>query len=251
MLKTRIIPTLLYKDLGLVKGVGFDSWRRVGSAMQSIKVYNMREVDELVFLDIAATEDNRLPDFSLIDDLADECFMPLAVGGGIKTIEDVRSLLMVGADKVVVNSQAVASPDLISAIANQFGSQSIIVSIDARKTNSSGYEVYTHAGKTPTGLNPTDIAKRAEQAGAGEILITSVDRDGTMDGYDLSLIRDVSSTVSIPVIAAGGAGKPDDFSAALRSGASALAAASIFHFTEQTPLEIKQHLKHEGFHVRI
>ena len=234
----------------MVKGIGFDSWRRVGSAMQSVKVYNMREVDELVFLDITATQDNRQPDFQLIDDLADECFMPLAVGGGIKTIEDVRKLLMVGADKVVVNSQAVTSPELISAIANQFGSQSIVVSIDARKTTSGGYEVYTHAGQTPTGLCPKDMSRRAEAAGAGEILITSIDYDGTMEGYDLNLIEDVCRSVSIPAIASGGAGKKEDFSNALRSGASALAAASIFHFTEQTPFEIKQYLKKKGYSVR-
>ena len=251
VLKTRIIPTLLYKDLGLVKGVGFDSWRRVGSAMQSIKVYNMREVDELVFLDITATQDSRQPDFHLIDDLADECFMPLAVGGGIKTIEDVRKLLMVGADKVVVNSQAVVTPDLISAIANQFGAQSIVVSIDARKTKSGDYEIYTHAGKTPTGLCPKDMSRCAQEAGAGEILITSIDNDGTMEGYDLTLIEEISRTVSIPVIASGGAGKKGDFSDALRCGASALAAASIFHFTEQTPLEIKHHLKDQRFPVRV
>lgn len=251
MLKTRIIPTLLYKDMGLVKGIGFDSWRRVGGAMQSIKVYNMREVDELVFLDITATRDNRQPDFNLIDELADECFMPLAVGGGIKTVDDVRKLLNVGADKVVVNSEVSKNQEIISDIANQFGSQCIIVSIDARKTATGTYETYSQSGTHLTGMCPIEMSKLAEQFGAGEILITSIDRDGTMEGYDLELIKQVCGAVSIPVIAAGGAGKAQDFTAALQSGASALAAASIFHFTEQTPLKIKHHLRNDGFRVRI
>lgn len=251
MLKTRIMPTLLYKDLGLVKGVGFDSWRRVGGAMQSIKVYNLREVDELVFLDISATRDNRQPDFELIDELADECFMPLAVGGGIKTVDEVRRLLMVGADKVVINSEAANNPQLISNVANQFGSQSVIVSIDVRKTATGKYETFTHSGTQPTGMSPIEMSKLAEQSGAGEILVTSIDLDGTMEGYDLNLIEQVCNAVSIPVIASGGAGKAEDFTAALQRGASALAAASIFHFTEQTPLGIKQHLRNQGFSVRI
>jgi cyclase len=183
-LKVRIIPTLLYKDMGLVKGVGFDSWRRVGSAMQAIKVYNLREVDELVFLDITATADGRSPDFDTIDDLADDCFMPFAVGGGIRTIEDVRHLLRVGADKVVLNTAAVENPALIEQIANKFGSQCVVVSIDAKLDDRGEYRVYTHAGKQETNENPVRVAERSEKLGAGEIIITSIERDGTMTGYD-------------------------------------------------------------------
>jgi imidazole glycerol-phosphate synthase subunit HisF len=251
MLKTRIMPTLLYKNTTLVKGVGFDSWRRVGSAMQAVKVYNMREVDELVFLDIAATREGRSPDFNLIDDLADECFMPLAVGGGIRSLDDVRKLLQVGADKIVVNTAAVSRPELIGEIANRFGSQCVVVSIDAKNDGHGGYEVFTESGAQPTGIDPVALAQRVESSGAGEILITSMDRDGTMDGYDIDLISQVEKAVAIPVIASGGAGSYTHMEEALRAGASALAAASIFHFTEQTPREAKLHLHGRGFAMRI
>ncbi|WP_211563367.1 imidazole glycerol phosphate synthase subunit HisF [Magnetovibrio blakemorei] len=244
------MPTLLYKDTTLVKGVSFDSSRRVGTAMQAVKVYNYREVDELVFLDISATKDKRLPDFSLIDDLADECFMPLAVGGGIRSIEDVHQLLKVGADRVVVNSATVDVPGLISDIANTFGSQSVVVSIDARKTSPGNYEAYVESGSRPTGHTPIELARQAENTGAGEILICSIDRDGTMDGYDIDLIKNIASSVSIPVIASGGAGNYKHMKDALDAGASALAAASIFHFTEQTPLEAKDYLQSLGIPTR-
>jgi len=245
------MPTLLYKNTTLVKGVGFDSWRRVGSAMQAVKVYNMREVDELVFLDIAATREGRPPDFDLVDDLADECFMPLAVGGGIRSLDDVRRLLQVGADKIVVNTAAVSRPELIREIANRFGNQCVVVSIDAKKSSNKGYEVYIESGTQPAGLSPVALAQRVESAGAGEILITSVDRDGTMDGYDIDLISQVEKAVSIPVIASGGAGSYAHMAEALSAGASALAAASMFHFTEQTPREAKLYLHKRGFATRV
>lgn len=251
-LKVRIIPTLLYKDMGLVKGVSFDSWRRTGSAMQTIKVYNLREVDELVFLDITATADGRSPDFDTIDDLADDCFMPFAVGGGIRTIDDVRRLLQVGADKVVLNTAAVETPDLIHQIANRFGSQCVVVSIDAKKNDQGEYKVYTHSGKHITNKNPVQVAKHAEMLGAGEIIITSIDRDGTMTGYDIELTRQVNNAVSIPVIASGGAGNYEHMAQVLKDcQVSAVAAASIFHFTQQTPLEAKRYLRESGFNVRI
>lgn len=245
------MPTLLHKDVGLVKGIGFDSWRRVGGTMQTIKVYNMREVDELVFLDITATRDRHQPDFDMIDDLADECFMPLAVGGGIKGIDDVRRLLMVGADKVVVNTAAVDRPEIVSEISERFGSQSIVVSIDARREANGTHQVYVDAGTRPTGLDPVAVATRAVGAGAGEILITSIERDGTMEGYDVDLVRAVAEAVSVPVIASGGAGNYQHLAEALHAGASAVAAASIFHFTEQTPREAKLHLREQGFPVRL
>jgi len=251
VLKIRVMPTLLHKDVGLVKGVAFDSWRRVGGAMQAIKVYNMREVDELVFLDITATRDGRQPDFDLIDDLADECFMPLAVGGGIASSEDVRRLLMVGADKVVLNTAVVDRPGIVTEIAERFGSQSVVVSIDARREADGRHQVYVESGTRPTGLDPVTVARRAEAAGAGEILITSIERDGTMEGYDLDLLRAVTQAVSVPVIASGGAGEYGHLAAALEAGASAVAAASIFHFTEQTPREAKRYLRERGFPVRL
>jgi len=251
-LKVRIIPTLLYKDMGLVKGIGFDSWRRVGSALQSIKVYNLREVDELIFLDITATAEGRSPDMDIIDDLADDCFMPFAVGGGIRSIDDVRRLLQVGADKVVLNTAAIETPDLIRQIANKFGSQCVVVSIDAKFNDSGEYRVYTHSGKQVTSENPILVAKRAESLGAGEIMITSIERDGTMSGYDIKLTRMVSDGVTIPVIASGGAGSYEHMAQVLKEGnASAVAAASIFHFTQQTPMEAKKYLKNSGINVRL
>lgn len=252
MLKVRIIPTLLYKDVGLVKGIRFDSWRRVGSAMQAIKVYNMREVDELVFLDITATQEGRHPDFELVDELADECFMPMTVGGGVRTIDDVRRLLRVGADKVAINTSAVENTELVRQVAKRFGSQCAVVSIDARSTDGGNYEVYTYSGTHPTGINPSTLAQKVEEMGAGEILLTSIDRDGTMNGYDIELIRSVSNSVSIPVIASGGAGNYEHmFQARTHGRASAIAAASIFHFTEQTPLEAKHYLTERGVPVRL
>lgn len=252
MLKVRIIPTLLYKDVGLVKGIRFDSWRRVGSAMQAIKVYNMREVDELVFLDITATQERRHPDFELVDELADECFMPMTVGGGVRTIADVQRLLRVGADKVAINTSAVENNELVRQVAERFGSQCVVVSIDARSTDDGNYEVYTYSGTQPTGINPSTLAQKVEEMGAGEILLTSIDRDGTMNGYDIELIRSVSNSVSIPVIASGGAGTYEHlFQAWTHGRASAIAAASIFHFTEQTPLGAKHYLAERGVPVRV
>ncbi len=249
--KVRVMPTLLFKDFGLVKGVGFDSWRGVGSAMQAIKVYNMREVDELVFLDVAATDERRGPDFDLIDELADDCFMPLAVGGGVHSVDDVRRLLQVGADKVVINTAAVEDPSLVGQVARRFGSQCVVVSIDARRGTDGTYEACTHSGTVPTGRTPAELARRAEALGAGEIIVTSIERDGTMRGYDIPLICQVVQSVAIPVIASGGAGSYEHLAQALSTGgASAVAAASMFHFTQQTPLEAKRYLKEHGFNVR-
>ncbi len=251
MLKVRIMPTLLYKDTTLVKGVGFNSWRRVGSLMQAVEVYNTRQVDELIFLDITATAQGRKPDFQLVDEFADICFMPLTVGGGITDADDVRRLLAKGADKVAVNTAAVHDPELITRIADKFGAQCVVVSLDVKRSSSGGWEVFTHSGTKPSGLDPVALAVRSEKAGAGEILITSIDRDGTMSGYDLELVKAVSSAVRIPVIASGGAGSYEDMYQALSAGgASAAAAASIFHFTQQTPLEAKKYLRSKGVAVR-
>lgn len=245
------MPTLLYRDVGLVKGTRFDSSRRVGSLMQAVKVYNLREVDELVFLDISATLQARAPDFELVDDFADECFMPLTVGGGIRSVEDVGRLLAVGADKVSVNTAAVENPALVSEIAARFGSQCVVVSIDARRVDG-GWTVVTRSGTHDTGLDPVEFAKRVQELGAGEILLTSVDRDGTMEGYDVELTAAVSGAVTIPVIASGGAGGYAHMAEAVqRGGASAVAAAAIFHFTQATPLEAKRYLREQGIAVRL
>ncbi len=252
MLKTRVIPTLLYREFSLVKGVKFDSWRWVGSLMQSIKVYNMREVDELIFVDINATQEGRAPDFELVDDFADECFMPLTIGGGVSTIEHVQRLLEVGADKVAINSAAASNPDLIASAAQHFGSQCVVVSIDALRHEDGKHEVFTHSGKHATGRHPLEVAKQAEASGAGEILLTSIDRDGTMTGYDWELTQQVTDAVSIPVLASGGASGYEDMVKAVKEcGASAVCCASIFHFTQCTPLEAKMHMKEAGIPVRL
>jgi cyclase len=252
MLCRRIIPTLLYRDATLVKGQRFDSWRSVGSPQEAIRVYNMREVDELVFLDISATRNRRSPDFELIDEIADDCFAPLAVGGGIRSLADVQGLLAAGADKVVVNTGFIENPELIRAIADKFGSQSLMVSLDARPMASGGWEAVSHSGERPTGRDAVALARRAEEMGAGEILITSIPHDGLMQGYDCALVTAVTGAVSIPVIAAGGAGAYRHFAEVLEaSKAQAVAAASMFHFTEQTPLGAKRYLAEKGFPVRL
>jgi len=251
MLKVRVIPTLLWKNHGLVKGVGFDSWRRVGSVMPAIKVYNTREVDELVLVDITATAEGREPDYEAVEDLSADCFVPLTVGGGIRTVEHIQRLLHAGADKVSVNSAAYTTPELITVAANRFGTQCVVASIDVKAVPGGGCECVSHSGSAPRGFDPCDWAARMEALGAGEILLTSVERDGTMTGYDLELIRRVSDRVRIPVIASGGAGNYQHLTeAVLEGGASAVAAASIFHFTEQTPLGAKEHMAKSGIPAR-
>lgn len=251
MLKVRIIPTLLYRDVELVKGERFDAWRRIGSVMQAVKVYNMREVDELVFVDIAATRAGREPDYGLIDEIADECFMPLTVGGGISTVEHVRRLLQVGADKVAINTAAIDSPALIGEVASRFGSQCLVVSIDFRRLSDGSAEVWTHSGTRASGEDPVTVAVRSERHGAGEILLTSIERDGTLAGYDVEMVRHVADAVSVPVIASGGCGSYEHMELAIRDGrASAVAAGAMFHFTHQTPLEAKRHLRSKGIAVR-
>lgn len=251
MLKARIIPTILWKDIGIVKGVGFDSWRRVGSLLPAIKVYNTRQVDELIIVDITATDQDREPDYEVIDEIADECFVPLTVGGGVKTLDHIKKLLRAGADKVAINSGCYSHPDIVSKGANLFGTQCIVASIDVFKHSDGNYECYKNCGKVPTGKHPVEWAKEMETRGAGELLITSIINDGTMTGYDIDLIRSISDAVKVPVIASGGAGEFGDLYKALSEGhSSAVAAASIFHFTEKTPLEAKQYLAEQGILVR-
>lgn len=251
MLKLRVIPTLLWKNVGLVKGISFDSWRRVGTVLPAIKVYNTRDVDELILVDIRATLESRDPDYESVYELSAESFVPLTVGGGIHNIEQVKQLLRAGADKVAINSAAYANPSIITEGADKFGIQCIVASVDARKNKNGEYECYSHCGTKPTGKEVGAWARALEKLGAGEILITSVEKDGTMEGYDLDLIKLVTDNVSIPVIASGGAGNYEHMADAVQKGrASAVAAASIFHFTEQTPLEAKKYLATRDIPVR-
>lgn len=250
MLKTRVIPTLLWKNIGLVKGIGFDSWRIVGTVLPAIKVYNARQVDELIIVDILATKENSQIDLEVLRDFSAECFVPLTVGGGIKNIEDVRKILCAGADKVSVNSALYKNPELVSEIAGKFGSQCIVASIDAKKINGK-YECFSHSGTQSTGKEASQWAKQLEELGAGEILITSIEKDGTMEGYDLELIKMITDAVKIPVIASGGAGNYEHmYQAISKAKASAVASASMYHFTQQTPLEAKKYLASKGISVR-
>ncbi len=240
MLKVRVIPTLLWKQFGLVKGVGFDSWRRVGPVLPAIKVYNQREVDELVLVDIVAHRSDDDPDYESIDEFGQDCFVPLTVGGGITRMEQVQRLLRAGADKVSLNTVNYANPGLVTQIAQRHGVQCVVASIDVRAQDDGGWTCFSHAGQQATGREAVAWARELEDRGAGEILITSIERDGTMQGYDLALIEAVVSAVSIPVIASGGAGSYQHLvDAVTKAGASAVAAASMFHFTEQTPAGAK------------
>lgn len=229
--RARIIPCLLLKGGGLVKTVRFKSPTYVGDPRNAIKIFNEKEVDELVVLDIAATPAAKPPDFALISELTSECFMPMAYGGGVASLGEVERLLKIGVEKVSLNTAACENPALVSEAAKAFGSQSIVVSIDVKKNESGQPTVFTRAGTRDLGIDPAGFAKAMENAGAGEILLTSVDRDGTMTGYDLDLVRRVSEIVTIPVIACGGAGSTEDLASAIREGgASAAAAGSIFVF---------------------
>lgn len=251
MLKVRVIPTLLCKGFGLVKGIGFDSWRRVGPVLPAVKVYNTREVDELILVDITASPAESVPDFESIADFSNECFVPLTAGGGITHIDQIKKLLRSGADKISINTAAYSKPELVREAANHFGAQCIVASIDARRHGDGRYECFSLCGTAATGKDPAEWARQLEELGAGEILITSIERDGAMQGYDLELIERVVKAVNVPVIASGGAGSYEHMRQAVQeAGASAVAAASIFHFTEQTPAEAKKYLAAAGIPVR-
>ena len=251
MLKVRVIPTLLWKQFGLVKGVAFDSWRRVGPVLPAVKVYNQREVDELVLLDIAAHLSSDDPDFESIAEFGQDCFVPLTIGGGVTHIDQVQRLLRAGADKVAVNTAAYGRPNFINEIANSYGAQCVVASVDVRFQDDS-WLCFSHSGQKATELDVVAWVRELEGRGAGEILITSIDRDGTMQGYDLNLIEAVVKAVKIPVIASGGAGNYQHMvEAVIQAGASAVAAASIFHFTEQTPAGAKHALAAAGVPVRL
>ena len=251
MLKKRIIPTLLYKDVGLVKGLNFNCNRRVGTTLPVIKIYNKRDVDEIILLDVTATNKKNDPDYDAVTEFAKECSVPLTVGGGINKEYHISNLLKSGADKISINTAALIDPELISYSSKKYGRQCIVVSIDVKKNDKGDYICYTNSGTEKSSIDPIFYSKEMERLGAGELLITSIDKDGTMQGYDHEILKIISNEVRIPVIASGGAGKLDDFSnILLNSNVSAVAAASVFHFSEITPSEIRNHLRNKGLNVR-
>ena len=250
MLKVRVIPTLLLKNYGLVKGKSFDSWRRVGTVLPAVNVYNSRNVDELILVDIEASIKDKEFSIDSVNDIADNCFVPLSIGGGINNISSAKSLIENGCDKVTLNSSIYTNPKLITELANLFGSQAVVASIDVFFQKDK-YTCFSHSGSKDEMVTPLEIAKKTEELGAGEILLTSINNDGKMEGYDYRITELISENVNIPVIASGGAGSADHMVSVIKEcGASAVAAASIFHFTEITPNDIKEHLRNNKIPVR-
>lgn len=232
MLVPRVMPCLLLRNAALVKTVRFRNPSYVGDPINAIRIYNESEVDELIFLDITATADGRKPPFKLLAEIASECFMPVAYGGGIRTVEDAGTILSLGIEKIAVNSYAVEKPEFVTRLSDTYGAQAVVASVDVKRSLLGRYEVYTHGGRKPTGLDPVVFAKRMESAGAGEILLTSIDRDGMGKGYDLELLRRATSAVSVPIVASGGAGSVDDCARAVVDGgasAAALGSMAVYH----------------------
>src|SRR5580693_3540503 len=251
LLKVRIIPCLDVKDGRVVKGVQFVDLRDAGDPVEQARVYDAAGADELCFLDITASQEERATLFEVVRRTAEQCFMPLTVGGGVRAVEDIRRLLLAGADKVSINSAAVARPEFVREAAEKYGDQCIVVAIDARQARPGKWEVFTHGGRKGTGLDAVDWARRMTELGAGEILLTSMDRDGTKSGFDLELTRAVSDAVPVPVVASGGVGTLDHLvEGVTQGGASAVLAASIFHFGEFTIAEVKERLTQAGVAIR-
>ncbi len=252
MLSVRIIPCLDVRDGRVVKGVNFVNLVDAGDPVEQAKAYENQGADELVFLDITASSDNRAIMRDVVERTAGECFMPLTVGGGLRTLEDIRLMLNAGADKVSLNTSAITNPDLVSEASAKFGNQCIVVAIDAKREGERRWNVYTHGGRNRTELDAVEWAKEVERRGAGEILLTSMDCDGTKDGYDIALTRAVSDAVKIPVIASGGAGNLKHLVDAVKlGGASAVLAASIFHFGTYTIEQAKREMRAAGLPVRL
>ena len=252
VLAKRIIPCLDVDRGRVVKGTKFLNLRDAGDPVECAKEYDRQGADELVFLDITASHEGRATMIDVVQRTASECFMPLTVGGGIRTAEDMRAMLKAGADKTSINTAAIQNPDLVRAGAERFGSQCIVVAIDAKRTGENRWGVFTHGGRNPTNLDAVEWAVRVQSLGAGEILLTSMDADGTKDGYDIELTRAISEAVHIPVIASGGAGKLEHMADVLGDGkADAVLAASIFHFGEYKVADVKQFLKSKGIPVRL
>jgi cyclase len=251
-LKVRIIPCLDVKDGRVVKGVNFVNLRDAGDPVEQAAIYDKAGADELTFLDITASSDARDTLFDVVARTAERCFMPLTVGGGVRVVEDVRKLLLAGADKASINTAAVNRPDFVREAAEKFGSQCVVVAIDAKQVSPGKWEVFTHGGRTATGLDAIDWAQRMAALGAGEILLTSMDRDGSEKGFDLELTRKVADSISIPVVASGGVGNLDHFvDGVVKGHASAVLAASIFHFGRHSIAEAKQHMAAAGIPVRL
>ena len=252
MLKTRIIPCLDVADGRVVKGVNFVGLRDAGDPVDAARAYDAAGADEVCFLDIHATHENRGTMFDMVRRTAEQCYIPLTVGGGVRSTQDVRALLLAGADKVSFNSAAVANPDVVAEAADQFGSQCIVCAIDAKTVAPGKWELFTHGGRKPTGIDAVAFATMIAARGAGEILLTSMDRDGTKAGFNLPMTRAISDAVSVPVIASGGVGNLDHLVAGVtEGGASAVLAASIFHFGEYTIAEAKAHMAAAGLAMRI
>ncbi|MFB2553018.1 imidazole glycerol phosphate synthase subunit HisF [Ensifer soli] len=255
-LKARVIPCLDVKDGRVVKGVNFVDLVDAGDPVEAAKAYDAAGADELCFLDITASSDNRDTIFDVVARTADQCFMPLTVGGGVRQLADIRKLLLCGADKVSINSAAVKDPDFVAAAADKFGNQCIVVSIDAKKvsaaTEADRWEIFTHGGRQPTGIDAVDFAQRMVARGAGELLVTSMDRDGTKNGYDIALTRAIADSVRAPVVASGGAGTLDHMVDGIRDGhATAVLAASIFHFGTYSIGEAKRYMAGRGIAMRL
>ena len=252
MLTKRIIPCLDVKDGRVVKGVNFIDLRDAGDPVEQARLYDAAGADELTFLDITASSDNRGIILDVVQATAEQCFMPLTVGGGVRTLEDIRRLLLAGADKVSINTAAVTRPEFVAEASEKFGAQCIVVAIDARRDERGGFEVFTHGGRKPTGIEAVGWARRLCELGAGEVLLTSMDRDGTREGFDLPLTRAVSDAVPVPVIASGGVGTLDHLVEGVSEGrADAVLAASIFHFGEHSIAEAKRHMAAAGVPVRL
>ncbi|MGB7206789.1 MAG: imidazole glycerol phosphate synthase subunit HisF [Anderseniella sp.] len=256
MLKARIIPCLDVKDGRVVKGVNFVDLRDAGDPVQIARAYDAAGADELCFLDITATHENRGIIFDVVRQTAEQCFMPLTVGGGVRTVEDIRKLLLAGADKVSINTAAVKNPDFVAQAANKFGSQCIVVAIDAKKVSDNNepdrWEIFTHGGRERTGIDAVEFARKVTALGAGELLLTSMDRDGTGDGFDIELTRAISRAVDVPVIASGGVGTLQHLVDGIKHAeASAVLAASIFHFGTHSISQAKQFMAQQGVPVRV
>ena len=251
MLKPRVIPCLDVKNGRTVKGVNFVELKDAGDPVEQARYYDSQGADELTFLDITASYENRDPLISVVNKTADQCFMPLTVGGGIRQIEDIRNMLLAGADKVSINTAAVSRPEFVAQAAEKFGTQCIVVAIDAKLVHENRWEIYTHGGREPTGLDAIAWAKRMEALGAGEILLTSMDRDGTRKGFDINLTSAIADAVTIPVIASGGVGELEHLVEGIKIGhANAVLAASIFHFGEYTIPQAKLYMESAGLNVR-
>jgi cyclase len=251
MLKMRVIPCLDVKEGRTVKGVNFVGLVDAGDPVEQARLYDREGADELCFLDITASHENRDTLFDVVSRTAEQCFMPLTVGGGVRTTDDIRKLLLTGADKVSINSAAVQRPELVRDAAEKFGTQCIVVAIDVKKTGSNNWEIFTHGGRNATGIDAVKWAQRMADSGAGEILLTSMDRDGTKSGFDIALTKAVADSVTIPVVASGGVGSMDHLVEGVRDGhATAVLAASIFHFGAFTIAEVKDYMASAGIAVR-